>query len=310
MTTPDTEFAASRKHGRPKGYAAWRPHARTRVLLEQVQAILVEYEDHLPLTVRQIFYRLVGGYGFEKTEAAYERLGNLLVRARRARIVDFDDIRDDGIVTHSSRWHAGVEDFWDDTGRRARDYRRDRQAGQGQCLELWCEAAGMAPQLARVADEYSVPVFSSGGFSSLSAVRLIAERACSRDVPTVILHVGDFDPSGESIFEAVTADAAAFVQDDRVIQTQRIIPVRAALTADQVALYGLETAPPKRSDSRSAAWDGGTCQLEALPPDRLAEVVGVAIDKWVVLDPLVTALKAENNDRDELLRALPAGGDR
>ena len=43
-------------------------------LLGQVEAVLDEYADYLPLTVRQIFYRLVGAYGYEKTERAYARL--------------------------------------------------------------------------------------------------------------------------------------------------------------------------------------------------------------------------------------------
>ena len=76
------------------------------MLLGQVQAILVEYEDYLPLTVRQIFYRLVGAYGFEKTERAYERLGNHLVRARRAQIIRFDAIRDDGVSVLDRRHFA------------------------------------------------------------------------------------------------------------------------------------------------------------------------------------------------------------
>jgi hypothetical protein len=44
-----------------------------------------EYEAQLPLTVRQIFYRLVGDHGYEKTERAYSRLTEHLVRACRAR---------------------------------------------------------------------------------------------------------------------------------------------------------------------------------------------------------------------------------
>ena len=37
-------------------------------LIERVLAVLTEYAAHLPLTCRQIFYRLVGarGEGFEK----------------------------------------------------------------------------------------------------------------------------------------------------------------------------------------------------------------------------------------------------
>jgi hypothetical protein len=270
--------------------------------------VLEEYEDHVPLTVRQIFYRLVGLHAYEKTENAYARLSEMLVRARRAKLVPFDVIRDDGVVTYSSPWHRGPEDFWDETGRQIRRYRRDRQTGQRQFVELWCEAQGMAPQLARVADEFSVPVFGTGGFASLTAVRLIADRALGRDVQTVLLHVGDFDPSGESIFASIAEDAAAFVEADRVIGTQRIVAHRVALTADQVEDYELPTAPPKKSDSRSAKWHGEACQLEALAPDVLAGLVDDEIGSWFDYDRLQDEIEAEAEDRTVLMRALPAGG--
>jgi hypothetical protein len=302
-----SEFAASRKNGsRPKGYAAWRPQAKSRVLLEQIEAVLVEYEEYLPLTVRQIFYRLVGAFGYDKTEPAYERLGNLLVRARRARVIDFDAIRDDGVTTYATRWYDGLESFHDETARRARQYRVDRQAGQRRRIELWCEAAGMLPQLSRVANEFSVPVFSSGGFSSLTAVRLIADRALELDRPTLLLHVGDFDPSGESIFEALVQDAAAFVEGDRVIEPQRIDAHRVALTAEQVEEYALPTSPAKNSDSRSKSWIGGTCQLEALAPDVLAMLVRDAIEAEIDESMLGTLLDIEQQERAELL-GLPPG---
>jgi hypothetical protein len=306
-----SEITASRENrrSRPRGYAAWRPQVKTQRLLEQVQDVLDEYEAYLPLTVRQVFYRLVGSFGYEKTEHAYARLAEHLVRARRARLLPFDHIRDDGITTFEYQWFDGVEAFWNRVGGTIKTYRRDRQAGQRHRLELWCEAAGMAPQLARVADLYSVPVFSSGGFSSLTAVRMIVDRARHRSVPTVLLHVGDFDPSGASIFEASTEDAAAFLEEDRLLALQRLIPVRVALTAGQVAEYDLPTASPKPTDSRSKSWRGETCQLEALAPDIIAEVIGTAIEEWFDTQKLAEQIECERADRTELLRALPRGAE-
>ncbi|MBA2383681.1 MAG: hypothetical protein H0V68_03330 [Actinobacteria bacterium] len=39
---------------RVRGFAAWSPQRRTLALLEQVDAVLVEYRAHLPLTLRQV----------------------------------------------------------------------------------------------------------------------------------------------------------------------------------------------------------------------------------------------------------------
>jgi hypothetical protein len=302
-----TEFTASRGNGhrRPRGYAGWRPHASTLQLLADVDAVLERYADHLPLTIRQVFYALVGAEQLDKTERAYARLCEHLNRARRARLIEFGALRDDGVTVMESRSYRGVEDFHDETGRRAKLYRRDRQASQTHYVEFWCEAQGMMPQLQRVADPFSVPVYSAGGFASLSAVRHIADRAVSRSVPTVLLHVGDFDPSGESIFTAMTGDAAAFVEADRVLTTCRIDAVRVALTREQVTERGLPSAPAKASDSRSQSWKGGTCQLEALPPDVLAELVREAILGQFDQDTLSAVREVERRERAQLLGLGP-----
>ncbi len=42
------------------GYQPWSPDRATERILAQVNDVLDEYREHLPLTIRQIFYRLVG----------------------------------------------------------------------------------------------------------------------------------------------------------------------------------------------------------------------------------------------------------
>src|SRR5262245_31244272 len=81
---------------RVRGFAPWSPEKATLALLDQVRGVLDEYAAHLPLTIRQIFYRLVGAHDYEKTERAYQRLAEHLNRARRARSIPMDVIRDDG----------------------------------------------------------------------------------------------------------------------------------------------------------------------------------------------------------------------
>lgn len=196
---------------RPKGYAKWSPAPDTMDVIDQVQQVLAEYRQHLPLTVRQVFYRLVGQYGYDKTERAYARLCEYMVRARRAQMIGFDAIRDDGTTHHEFARHDSPAAFWQGVLDDATYYSRDKLTGQTVYVELWCEAAGMVPQLERVANRYSVPVYSTGGFSSVTVTYEIAERALARDKPTVFLHVGDYDPSGESIFEAMTEDARQFL---------------------------------------------------------------------------------------------------
>lgn len=314
---------------RPKGYANWEPREDTLALIDNVQNVLDEYRDHLPLTVRQIFYRLVGAYGFDKTEKAYSRLCEHLVRARRARMIPFDVIRDDGTISVAPQTYADPAAFWEGVRSDLKHYSRDRLQTQDVRIELWCEAAGMVPQLRRVAFPYSVPVFSTGGFSSVTVTHEIARRALDDERRTIFLHVGDYDPSGESIFEAMSRDAQTFVMQegfwdllesghDQESAKQVVIevedgqangswlePVRVALTEDQVDEYDLPTAPPKRTDTRSRRWVGETCQAEAMPPDQLAEIVRQAIRAQIDLERYDAEAEAEEADRAEIQEAIP-----
>lgn len=303
---------------RPKGYATWAPAPATVDVLANVKAVLEEYRDHLPLTVRQIFYRLVGQYGYDKTERAYSRLCEYLVRARRAGLIDFSAIRDDGTIEAGGGGYASEDAFWRTVKSSADYFERDRMHGQAVAIEFWCEAAGMVPQLERVAVPYSVPVYSTGGFSSVTVTHEIAQRALWRDRPTVFLHVGDYDPSGESIFDAMTTDALSFLRADLYDRTgneqhlyirQRVEepdlpdlrPLRVALTADQVDEYELPTAPPKATDTRSRTWVGDTCQLEAMPPDQLAELVRGAIEAELDHELYEETIETEREERDRII---------
>ena len=316
---------------RPKGIAPWNPDPATVELLHDVRSVLDEYRDHLPLTVRQVFYRLVGQYGYDKTERAYARLCEKLVRARRATLIPFDAIRDDGTTVRGGGGYDSVDDFWDTVRYSAKGFRRGRQHGQPVFIELSCEASGMVPQMQRVCAPYSIPVYSGSGFNSLTAIKEVADRALARDVPTVLLHVGDFDPSGVAIFNSLGADAALFVDQitdplrdpdgykdgfgERLIAKvcpnvnvqagAELRPVRVALTAEQVDEYSLDVAPPKSSDTRSANWPYSyTAQAEALPPDLLARVVDEAILEHIDTDVYEELLETERDERAEIVERL------
>ena len=66
------------------------------------------------------------------------------------------------------------------------------------------------------------------------------------------------------------------------------------MTPDQIDKYSLPTVPPKVTDKR--AFQGLTCQAEALAPDDLADIVQTAIEQRIdqaVLDLVLTREKRE-----------------
>ncbi|MEN8131869.1 MAG: hypothetical protein ABFS45_17130 [Pseudomonadota bacterium] len=280
---------------RPRGFAAWRPQKRTQVRLEAVQAMLAEYEEYLPLTIRQVFYRLVGTDVIGKTERDYGNLCELLNRARRAEIIAMDDIRDDGFIGgyEVRNGYTGKAEFLDDIRTYAEEYRKDRQEGQERRLVLWCEAGGMVPQLSRVATDYGILVKSSGGFDSVT-VKHEAGRMMG-DIE--VLHVGDYDPSGECMFDALREDVSAFAD----AYGNDVTFTRLAVTPEQIALYELPTAPPKASSHQTKKQMTETTQAEALDPATLAQIIRQAIEDRFDLGIYQQVVDSEAQDRAELL---------
>jgi len=296
-----TTNLATYKSTRVRGLAKWRPQRKTLALLRDIGEVLDEYNEHLPLTARQLFYRLVGTRNYAKTENAYSRLTETLNRARRAGMVAWEAIRDDGAIVVPGGGYYGMAGFWGAVVNTAKTYRTKRLSGQTNVLELWCEAGGMVPQLARVARPYGVTVHSSGGFDSTTVKHEAARRYAQSDRQTVILHVGDHDASGLSVFDSAAEDVAAMVSDLGVPGCVTFI--RVAVTPEQILRYALPGAPAKKTDRRGN-WEGDTVQAEALDPGTLAAEVRSAIEAHLDIEIWRELIAEEEVERWELVERV------
>lgn len=304
----NTNITASRKSCRARGYITdYKPQKRTTVLLHDAKTVLQEYRQYWPLTIRQIFYRLVStSAAYPKTEQFYGKLCHHMANARRARIIPFKAIRDDGVTTIHLDHFNDEDHFRRHIRLLGEGYTRNKLASQPLHIEVWCEAAGMLPQLSAVTEEFSIQVYSSSGFDSLTAKKNLADRIANVGKDALVLHLGDYDPSGESIFESASEDVSAFLKADWPGINATFL--RVALTAAQVHLHNLPTAPPKVTDTRSRAWAGETCQLEALPPDIIADILRGKIYEALDRKKLQRDQALEDVDRRSIALALPAPG--
>lgn len=267
-----------------------------------VQAILAEYQDYLPIPARQILYMGMSRFGFDK--GAYEHLLDVLQRGRRAGLLPWDAIRDDGVSTDDPDGFDGVPHFWSNVAAWAEDYRRGRQLGQPIYAEVWCEAAGMMPQLARTVHPYGIPVVSCGGFDHVGPKHDAAVRIVTRTVPTVVLHVGDYDASGRAIFDSAADDVGQFVADYGAAGKVKFTEV--AVTVEQIDRYDLPITQPKvKVDGKQiGGWVGGTVQAEALAPDQLADELRQAVESVPDLDILGALIATEGDEKTEALDQL------
>jgi hypothetical protein len=301
--------------GRVKGFAPWKPQKRTEPLLADIAAVLEEYREYLPLTVRQVFYRLVGK-GYPKTENFYATVQEVCNRARRSGRIRFESIRDDGVSRRGgeSYTYASPEDFYADQSKIYNYYERSWHADQPAYVQVLCEAAGMVPMLERAVRRYRVAVASSSGFDSLTVKHDLFREALRREEEfgqrTLLLHLGDHDPSGVSVYESMAEDLEAFGEDqgeDGLIEVRRV-----ALTPAQLQLLGIATTPDevKPSDSRSKAFIARglepAAQLEAIPPDTLTVIVRQSVETALDVDILASSQAQEQQERRQVQEKLDA----
>lgn len=332
------------------GYQPYKPKDYTQTVLRAVKSVLIEYRAwDRPMTVRQIFYRLVAQYGFDKTENAYGSLVGYIARSRRAyQHAIIDDVRERGVSGKEAQEKAINDDLlipftWirDERGstvtvtsyedvdeyveavRREIEYlQKDRAAAQPRALELWCEAQGMVPLLREIAQPYGLRVSSGGGYDSVTAKHRLAQRIVhtwnSERRPSTVLHIGDFDPSGEGMFDSLSADVNEMVW--QFVGGEPVDFQRMGLTGEQVMEMEVETAPPKPTDSRYRGFlaahpdvrehfgsDNITVQLEALAPPELVELIQTSIAEHVDQDAMAATEVEEDKLRDDICKRLNLG---
>jgi hypothetical protein len=218
---------------RPRGpQPNWRPNRpRTRALLADITARYQQHRDEgtLPRGGRGIFYDLrPHGLGngltytkitrerpqsaFGPMEASQKNIQEVLQMARRAGIIRESWVADDRAPDPLTPWtFTDADDYAAWVAEDAKQFQLDRQRGQDCYVEVACEPEGLGPRLALVAEPYGVPVYPSGGYGGLKGKRELATRAASRDVPTIVLVVTDYDDDGMDIYQSAREDAIAWV---------------------------------------------------------------------------------------------------
>ena len=196
-------------NGRDRGYITWRPTSRICAKLGAIKDVLATYHDHLPMTVRQVFYVLVARLVIQKTALEYRNLAYVLRKARRAQIIPFE--RDPRPGQHAAGDPVRVVR----PGRprvvvrhQVRTFDLDPLTTQPHPVILWCEAAGMLAQLKRVGEPYGVDAIAGGSFDSITDKWKSVQLVRAAGVPFEVLHVGDLDRHGKSIFEVLSEDVA------------------------------------------------------------------------------------------------------
>lgn len=288
------------------GFAPYVPRKEAALIIDRVKEVLLDYAAHLPLTLRQVYYRLISTHAdYPKTEKFYDELGRILSRSRRAGLLDWESIRDDGIRSkHCGGGFSGTKHFFRYVASIGDGYRRDKHAYQNRQIILICEAEGMVPQLERAVGDLPVTIQTCGGMDSVTAKYRLAQLCFKEN--TTILHIGDWDPGGIAIYHGILLDVGAMIRELSLeagesadFQFRRI-----GVLPEHVAQYGLLTGTTKSGDADKSWYPGIggdrtlTCQAEAFPPDILIKMVRTAVEAEIDMVQHQVALHAQLSERN------------
>jgi hypothetical protein len=194
------------------------------------------------LTVRQLYYIMISRFKYPATRAFYKRLDRYLTKIRRvnpALNAKFIDPTRQFVIPPLP-------------------YPR---------IEIWVEKDSIRNFIGRLATKYRLAIQVLRGFASLSMYRKALERARKRGV-TMVLYIGDFDPSG-LLIEKVAQEE---MDHKRAITFHRL-----AITMEQIKRFKPPSRPVNLKDSRAKEYIekyGDRCwEVESIRPRTLYKLI-------------------------------------
>jgi len=272
----------------------FRPVSLKRI--DQANAIIAEYQaDGLTLTLRQLYYQFVARGLMENKQRNYDALGDTISKARLGGMVDWDAIED------RTRFLRGRRNSYSPSNALrglASRYSIDMWENQETRVEVWIEKDALLGVIDRVCSENDVDYFACRGYVSQSELYAAGKRMADyhlRGYHTVVIHLGDHDPSGIDMTRDNEKRLCMFAEGD--VEVRRI-----ALNMDQVLQYSPPPNPAKLTDSRAPEYvaEHGyeSWELDALEPRVMRRLIQDTIDDykdedlWQVREDLLSADKA------------------
>jgi len=268
-------------------------------VVKLVNEILSGYT--MPLTLRQIFYRLVANYNYPNKNSAYNQLSRQLVLARERGDVDETMIEDRSrIFLGMNRGFDNPKDF---LSYRVNNfvssplyYSRRMWSDQPKFVIVWIEKDALSKVVSTIANTYQVITAPSRGYASYTYVKQATE-IFPDNKKIIVLHFADHDPSG--------LDMTRDLQERFLNYSYKEIEVeRVALSYDQIIKYKLAPNPTKTADPRAKEYIsqfGNECwELDAIEPSELQRLVSEAIENHIDIEIWNATLEKQEQERQEL----------
>lgn len=273
----------------------------TLAIIDNAITIISDYQAQgFNLTLRQLYYQFVARGLLANTEQNYNKLGNIISDARRAGLIDWNAIED------RTRYLRQLPS-WDnpqDILKSARDsYHRDLWVNQDKRLEVWIEKDALVGVIESVCQENDIPFFSCRGYVSDSEIWSGAVNRIwkyhNKNQDTIILHLGDHDPSGIDMTRDIEARLNLFTYNQTNLEVRRI-----ALNMAQIKQQNPPPNPAKITDTRYDNYvrDYGleSWELDALEPQFISNLIKEEVDKERNIDKWNELYQLQESERKQI----------
>jgi hypothetical protein len=305
--------------------ATRRGRGRAQATLSLIEVMVEIAREIQPCGVRALAYQLFNRKLIPSMDQKYTRkVSDLSVIAREEGRLPWE------WITDRTREEQGVA-TWDDPAAYARvvqkSYRRNKWADQPTHVSVWSEKATVEGTIRPVLEKYEVPFQVLHGFSGATPVWDAARANLDCDQRTLILYIGDYDPSGMYMSEVDLPKRLARYSTntpaDRdvdlgwarwVLEAADLEIRRVALTKSDTVALGAATRFPasdkkgnseKKGDSRYGWFVknyGHWCwELDALSPNALRDRLERAIVAELDRDAWNRYVRVEEAEREAIV---------
>lgn len=252
---------------------------KSLTLIVRANQIIEQYQEAgYRMSLRQLFYQLVGRNIIPNTYKSYKNFGALLTNARNAGLTDWAAIEDRTrprlINAHWKSPEIGVESL-------SKQFRINLWEKQDYFVEVWVEKEALSGVIEPICNRLDVGYVACKGYMSTSAMYKAGQRFAEASMNgklLKIIHLGDHDPSGlhmtDDVYERIEMYAETTIEVDRI-----------ALNYDQIEEYDPPPQYAKMKDSRAptyiARFGEYSWELDALPPDVLDDLVTDAVTYYI-----------------------------
>jgi hypothetical protein len=252
---------------------------RTKAEIEYEEEQIIKFlAEHGRNTARQVYYYLMSHNIVPNTKYSYNMVDGKINELRYEARIPFDSILDTTGFYGTTQW-SSYEKLLDYN---RSIYRSNWNEEFDTYVEVWVEKEALADLVSEVANRYGVFTSANGGISKVSQIHSFLKRVLRYGKPTIILYLGDFDPTGLHIDQVIR---------DQINKQTQIFPTvpeiavrRIAVTEEQIATIpeNYQQAKEKDPNYEEYVQRYGTriWELEALTSEQLSDIIANVLEKY------------------------------